>query len=335
MTLTLTRRFGIAATTLVLGAGLTLTACSSDDDAETGSTTGADATDSAAAGEASYPRTVTIDGEDVELTAKPENIAVLSSDLAALVLPLTGGDNVTLAPDMNATGDLAEELDKVENSLPPSASVDAEQVMASDPDLVMITARHDFEKNAADQLRSFDIPVAVSSGNAGSGSEAIIDQIGVVADLVGEQEKGAELAAELTEKRDENIAHADGQDAPSTLGIWAHANQQMIGSKTLMLTGLIREAGGDAVIDNMGAESMVSADPEVIVKEAPEVIIVQTSSESGEDAFAELIDNPAMKDVPAIKNDRVYYIDSSITSSASGTAIIDGLDEVSQALFEE
>ena len=62
---------------------------------------------------------------------------------------------------------------------------------------------------------------------------------------------------------------------------------------------------------------------------------MQTSSESGEDSFAELIDNPALQDVPAIQNDRVYYIDSSITSSASGTAIIDGLDEVSQALFEE
>lgn len=215
MSLTLTRRFDIAATTLVLGAGLTLTACSSDDDADTGATTGADATDAAAAaGEASYPRTVTIDGEDVELTAKPENIAILSNDLAALVLPLTGGENVTLAPEMKATGDLAAELDKVENSLPPSASVDAEQVMASEPDLVLITARHDFEKNAADQLRSFDIPVAVFSGNAGEGSQGIIDQIGVVADLVGEQEKGEELAAELSEKREEIIARAEGQDAP-------------------------------------------------------------------------------------------------------------------------
>ena len=257
MTLTLTRRISVAATTLLLGAGLTLTACSSDDDADTGSTTVADATDAAAEGEASYPRTVTIDGEDVELTAKPENIAVLSSDLAALVLPLAGGDNVTLDPEMNATGDLSEELEKVENSLPPSASVDAEQVMASDPNLVMISDRHDFEKNAADQLRSFDIPVAVFSGDGGDGSQGIIDQIGVLADLVGEQDKGEELAAELTEKRDEIIARSDGQDAPSTLGIWAHANQQMIGSKTLMLTGLIREAGGNAVIDNMDAESMV------------------------------------------------------------------------------
>ncbi len=109
----------------------------------------------------------------------------------------------------------------------------------------------------------------------------------------------------------------------------------MIGSKTLMLTGLIREAGGDPVVDHMDAQSMISADPEVIVKEALEVIIVQTSTESGEDAFAELIDNPALKDVPAIKNDRVYYVDSSVTGVSSGTAIIDGLDEVSKALFEE
>jgi len=331
VTVTLTRRFGIATTALLLGTGLTLTACGSDDASESAS----DTTASSSASEQSYPRTVTIGDEDVELTAKPENIAVLSSDLASLVLPLTGGDNVAVAPEMTASGDLATELDKVGTKMAPSASIDAEQIMASSPDLVMISARHDFEKDAADQLRSFDIPVAVFSGDSWSGSEGIIDHIAEIADLVGEQEKGEELAADLTEQRDEIIARADGKDAPKTLGIWAHANQQMIGSKTLMLTGLIREAGGDPVVDHMDAQSMISADPEVIVKEAPEVIIVQTSSESGEDAFAELIDNPALKDVPAIKNDRVYYVDSSITGVGSGTAIIDGLDEVSEALFAE
>ncbi|WP_010118944.1 ABC transporter substrate-binding protein [Corynebacterium nuruki] len=328
MTVTLTRRFGIAATTLLLGTGLTLTACSSDD--ASGSAPG-----STTASEASYPRSVTVGDEEVKLTAKPEHIAVLSSDLASLVLPLTGGDNVALAPEMSATGDLATELDKVGTTMAPSASIDAEQVMASKPDLVMISARHDFEKDAADQLRSFDIPVAVFSGDSWSGSEGIIDHIGEIADLVGEKAKGEELAADLTEKRDKIIARADGKDAPNTIGIWAHANKQMIGSKTLMLTGLIREAGGDPAVDHLDAQSMIAADPEVIVKEAPEVIIVQTSADSGKDAFAELIDNPALKDVPAVKNDRVYYVDSAITGVSSGTAILDGLDQVSSALFDK
>lgn len=328
MTVTLTRRFGIAATSLLLGTGLTLTACGSDD------ASGA-ASETTAAAEASYPRTVSIGDESVELTAKPEHIAVLSSDLASLVLPLTGGDNVALAPEMTASGDLKTELDKVGTTMAPSASIDAEQVMASKPDLVMISARHDFEKDAADQLRSFDIPVAVFNGDSWSGSEGIINHIGEIADLVGEKAKGEELAADLTEKRDKIIARADGKDAPSTLGIWAHANKQLIGSKTLMLTGLIREAGGDPVVDHMDAKSMLPADPEVIAKEAPEVIVVQTSTDSGEDAFAELIDNPALKDVPAIKNHRVYYVDSSVTGVSSGTTILDGLDKVSDALFND
>jgi iron complex transport system substrate-binding protein len=98
---------------------------------------------------------------------------------------------------------------------------------------------------------------------------------------------------------------------------------------------LIREAGRDPVVDHMDAKSMLPADPEVIAKEAPEVIIVQTNADSGKDAFAELIDNPALKDVPAVKNDRVYYVDSAITGVSSGTAILDGLDKVSDALFND
>lgn len=210
MTVTLTHRFGIAAATLLLGTGLTLTACGTDDASESVS----DATASEAS-EASYPRTVTIGDEDVELAAEPENIAVLPSDLASLVLPLTGDDNVALAPEMDAAGDLGTELDKVETNMAPAASIDAEQVMASSPDLVMIGARHDFEKDAADQLRSFDIPVAVFNGDSWSGSEGIINHIGEIADLVGEPEKGEELVADLTGQRDEIIARADGKDAPS------------------------------------------------------------------------------------------------------------------------
>ena len=207
MTVTLTHRFGIAATTLLLGTGLTLTACGTDDASESVS----DAT----ASEASYPRTVTIGDEDVELAAEPENIAVLPSNLASLVLPLTGGDNVALAPEMDAAGDLGTELDKVETSMAPAATIDAGQVMASSPDLVMIGTRHDFKKDAADQLRSFDIPVAVFSGDSWSGSEGIINHIGEIADLVGEPEKGEELVADLTGQRDEIIARADGKGAPS------------------------------------------------------------------------------------------------------------------------
>jgi iron complex transport system substrate-binding protein len=328
MTTTLTRRLVVAVSALALGSGLTLTACGSDDnDSASGNTS--------ASAEASYPRTVTVDDGSVELTAKPEHIAVLSSDLASLVLPLTGGDHVALAPKMSASGDLKTELDKVGSTMAPSASIDAEQVMASKPDLVMISARHDFEKDAAEQLRSFDVPVAVFGGDTWSGSEGIIDHISEVADLVGEQDKGKELTDDLSSRRDEIIARADGKDKPKTIGIWAHANQQMIGSKTLMLTGLIREAGGDPAVDHLDAQSMITADPEFIVKEAPEVIVVQTSADSGKDAFSELIDNPAMKDVPAVRDGRVYYVDSATTGVSSGTAIIDGLDEVSKAIFNE
>ena len=76
MTVTLTHRFGIAATTLFLGTGPTLTACGTDDASESVS----DATASEAS-EASYSRTVTIGDEDVELAAEPEKGEKLVADL--------------------------------------------------------------------------------------------------------------------------------------------------------------------------------------------------------------------------------------------------------------
>jgi iron complex transport system substrate-binding protein len=318
----------------VLTTTLALAGCSADPD-EAGSDA-SDAGSAAAGAEQSYPRTVTIGDGEVELEAAPQRIAILSSDLASITLPLVGGDRVVAAPSFTANSEeIADELEKVETPLGSGAGADPEQVMATEPDLVLISTRHGSEQDAADILRGFDVPVAAFPGDSWSGTGDLIEQIRLVADLVGETERGEDLAQELEERREAAISRGEELESPSVIGIWSHSNEQMIASPTLMLTGLIREAGGSPVVDDLDVDGQIPADPEFLIAQAPEVIIVQTTDENGQDAFADLIDDPALADVPAIANGRVHYIANTVTSSSAGLGLVDGLEEISDMLTDE
>ncbi|MGO1896495.1 MAG: ABC transporter substrate-binding protein [Brachybacterium sp.] len=332
------RRPLAAAAGLTLAAMLALSACGASDGEAAQNAGGSAASDAGgqAADEQSWPRTVAVGDGEVELAEEPQRIAVLSSDLASIVLPLTGGDRVVAAPgSLSENTSVADEMAQVENPLPAGATTDPEQIMSTEPDLVLISARHDSEREAIELLEGFDVPVAAFDGSAWSGTEDVIEQIGVVGELVGAEEEGEEFASELETRRAEAVARGEDGDAPRTLGIWSHSNEQMIASPTLMMTGLIREAGGAAVVDEIDVDGQIPADPEFIVEQAPEVIIVQVSSESGEDSFAELLESPALADVPAIANDRMHYVSSEITSSSAGLQLVDGLEEISRALHEQ
>lgn len=333
------RRPLTAAAGLVLTAAIALSGCGAGgaDDAQdtSGAATSSDAGGQEAAAE-TWPRTVTVGENEVEVAEEPQRIAVLSSDLASIVLPLTGGDRVVAAPSSLSENDsVAAEMELVENPLPAGATTDPEQIMATEPDLVLISARHDSEREAIELLEGFDVTVAAFDGGAWSGTEDVIAQIGVVAELVGETAAGEEFAGELESRRAEAVARGEDAESPRTLGIWNHSNEQMIASPTLMLTGLIREAGGTPVVDEIEVDGQIPADPEFIIEQAPEVIIVQVSEDSGQDSFAELIGNPALADVPAIADGRVYYVSNDITASSAGLNLVEGLEEVSQALYDQ
>lgn len=64
----------------------------------------------------------------------------------------------------------------------------------------------------------------------------------------------------------------------------------------------------------------------------PDVILIQDFHGQGKAPFQELLDNPALADVAAVKNDRVQLIDAKTTSGTAGMHMPDGLREIADAL---
>ncbi|MEJ5928547.1 ABC transporter substrate-binding protein [Corynebacterium sp. H128] len=279
-----------------------------------------------------FPRTVRVGEADVTVPAKPQRIAVLTPDLTALALPLAGKERVVMAAEMNPElGQVAADANSIEHVLKVGAPVDPEHILSASPDLVLISARSDSEKDATAMLRDAGLPLAVVSTDAWTGIDDILTHIGEVSQLLGEEAAGEQMRADITQRR-AAVKHATS--TPSVATIVHRGGKDMIMGKSTILNGLVREAGGRPIIDTLGAPGSVPADPEALLKANPEVIIVQKYRGRGADELRPLLDNPALAQVPAIKNGRVYYVDSATTGVTSAAGIVDGLEQVAGFLSE-
>lgn len=315
----------------VLCAPLVLTACSPAE--ENPSSSGADtATVSADVDDtgAAYPRTVTIDDQEITLESEPVRIAVVTPEAASLVLPLAGPERVVLTSEMNPEDeDLYALAEQVPTKVKPGGSVDPEQVMAADPDLVIVSARFDTEQDTIDILEGFGVPVVNFDIDGWNGIDSIITHMTYVGELVGAEEEAARAIAEIEETRAEV---EQPEEAPRVLAMMQRGPRQMIMPESSMMSGLIREAGGIPVVDSLGATGTVTADPEQVVAMNPDIIIIQDYLGRGREDFADLLNNPALAEVPAIAEDKVFYADTRTTGFTAGTDITQGLLEVSEMI---
>lgn len=65
---------------------------------------------------------------------------------------------------------------------------------------------------------------------------------------------------------------------------------------------------------------------------APEIIIIQDFQGKGRENFANFLSNPALANVPAIENDKIFYADTVTTGVTAGTDITTGLQQVAEML---
>lgn len=331
---------------LIAAAALVLAGCSGDtgdSGAEsspgpaTSSTTTTDAADDATVGQ--WPRTVTVEETGIEIESAPQRIVALSTETTDLIIELGGADGlvgVSSGSQTEGTGNNVEEASRVEATFRADGGIDPEQIIALDPDLVVLTQRQDNDETLIEVLNGAGITVVPFSPRSFASPEAVADSVTTLGQILGEEEAANEITAGITERTaavDEALADVD--DKPRTLALMARGPQQMImgqGTATMML---VERAGGTSIPGEEGWQQSVPVDAEVLVSLSPEVILVQDFMGSGMGGFEELLANPALADIPAIANDRVYLIEAQTTSGTSGSHLTTGLEEIAALLHPE
>jgi len=288
---------------LVLGASLTLTACSSEP-------------------ESSTPMVTDLLGRSVEFSEKPVRIVTTHPTATEMLYRAEG---VAVGRD-TASQYPAEVL-----SLPTVGSaynISTEAVAALDPDLVLIEALT--QSGLVDPLEQLGIPVvAVRAASL----EDIVQSLTLVAEIIDTEDTADQAITDIEDRID-----AAGENAPegkSILIFIADAQNNVYAAKPASYPGLVAALIG---LDNLAAglpdagglyAGYAPFSAEQATQIDPDVVITITPAPAPAPRLSVVLSQmPGFKEMPAVKAGRVVELDPVLFLQAQGPRIADAVESL-------
>ncbi len=206
----------------------------------------------------------------------------------------------------------------------------AEALMAFEPTLI-IANNQAGPAETLEQLEAAGVQV-VHVGSEVS-LETPVENIRLVAELVGAQEQGEQLVAELTAKLEAASARgAELNPTPRVLFLYlGSTTMQFAGGANTASNVMIEAAGGIDVGAEIGFVGNVPFTPEAIVAAAPDVIIVTDRGINVMGSTDAVLEIPGVSDTPAaaagnvIVFEDLYFLGLGLRSGDALTELVDYL----------
>lgn len=256
---------------------------------------------------AQFPVTVELEGRKVTIPQRPQRIVALSNDVADIAIRLAGADRVAAAPESNTNASLAAGADaasSVANKLPPGTNPEPEKIVSLRPDLVLISARHGGEQDAAKQLEQLQIPLLIFAHWATP--EEIAENVRAIGKAVGEPQRAEALIAEMMQSVDRVQKAVQGVPSkPRVLALSDQANRPFIVGKSGggITPTLVAMAGGEIVSETGGP-----AQAERVAALNPDVILIVDVWGKGLANYRALLDSPGVRELPAVRDNRIVVL---------------------------
>ena len=310
---------------------LFLAACS-EDEVKTPEVTDDNIQEEAA--QSNYPKTFTDGrGKEITFTEKPTNIVSTTLAVDEFLADLTATENIAAVTQMSTDASISNIAGKTDAIATKFETVTAEQILALNPGLVIIPSY--VSPDVLNQIEEAGIQTFQLVDD--SSFEGILDTIKVLGGILGEEEAAQALIADFN-KRIATLEEKTAASAPTRVLYYTEylssiTDNTTIG-KMIQLAGgvnVISEAGivGDAYPDypNLSKEALVELNPEVIFTTAWGVT-------EGAPAFVtEWKNDPALSEVAAIKNNKVFVLDGANVTTASHY-VIEGAEEMYSVLSQ-
>ena len=269
-----------------------------------------------------FERTVTDDsGATVTIHGEPQRIVSLAPANTEILFALGLGDRVVGVTDYC---DYPAEA-KTKPSIGGYSTVSVENVIAQKPDLIVASYGNGAE--LVDQLKKLNMTVITLNPENVSG---ILNDITLVGTATGSDDNATALVASLNSRirnTEQNVSAATTR--PKVAHIIWNDPIYVSGNRTFQ-DELISMAGGtNAFVDkqgwtNVGIEDFIAADPDILIVNSG------TGMGGSEDSVAQYFENETrFANVAAIRNHRVYVIDSDVVDRA-GPRIVDALEIFAQ-----
>lgn len=283
-----------------------------------------------------YPKTF-VDGRGVEITLDEKPSRIVSTTLAIdeYLLAIVDQERVAAVTKLSTDPGISNVAGLTEGIGTKIESVTAELVLSLNPDLVLVPTYVDPE--VLKQLDAAGIKTYQLKDDASFAG--ILEGLEEVGALVGEEEKAAEIVADIKGR----MAALEGKAAETTdkkrVLYWTQYNTSVtentsIGEMITLAGGInvITEAGisGDEFLDypNLSKEKLVELNPDVIITS-------DWQYDGSEATFIEEWKNdPALQNVNAFKNNEVHAIDSANLTTAAHY-VIEGAEDIYNVLYGE
>ncbi|EAD3256016.1 ABC transporter substrate-binding protein [Listeria monocytogenes] len=256
-------------------------------------------------------------GNTITLKEAPTKIVSLMPSNTEILFALDLGDKVK---GVTAYDDYPKEAQKVEKVT--STSVDTEKIIAIKPDLVL---GHESmlatEKDAYQLLKDAGINVFVvpDATDLKAAEKSII----TVGKLTGKEKEAKEVTDSMEEQK--VAIEKKAKELKTSPKVWIEISPDLYtAGKGTFMNEMLELAGGTNVVTESGfipynEEKVVELQPDIILSVYP-------------DAKATIQKRAAWKDIPAVKNDKIYEMDAN-KLSRPGPRLLEGAADI-QAVLE-
>ncbi|QSO47503.1 ABC transporter substrate-binding protein [Alicyclobacillus mengziensis] len=272
------------------------------------------------AASASFPVTLKDGaGHTVTISKQPQRIASTTEGTDEILTALVPKQDIVLVTSY-ADNPQYSNVTSLVKGIPTIQNLNAEQVIAVKPDLVL-TASY-AKQSVVSQIEQAGIPTY--EFNNFNSIEDIERNIEIVGKLVGQEAKAVKVVTTMQSQLHRVENAVKGQKKVKVLDYSSYG--YAAGSSTTV-NDVIVDAGGINAAAKLNGWQQIT--DEEIVKLNPNVII-DANNDKG--FVHKILSDPALKDVSAVKNHRVYSVNSADLTSVS-QYVIRGVQDVAKLLY--
>ncbi len=252
-----------------------------------------------------WPREVEGLNGVVSIAAKPLRIITASVGHDEMTLAIVPIDRLVAVGGASKDATYSNVADLLQDKT--EITRDPETIIAQEPDIIVTSPF--FSADGVAALSKAGIPVIQTELT--QGPEERISNILLMGYIYGEEERAVAFAAEVRERYEALIAvTGEVETRPRVLALTQFGDKIWTAGKDSTEGGVIAAAGGLNVAAEAGIEGNQTTSLEGVIAMNPEVIVIAQPLEFGAAEFRQsLMENEALAELPAVKNEAVYLVD--------------------------